>query len=479
MRRGLFGAAILVFFLFAGRCAHAQATCLAVTPSGAGSQNGSNWSNALAGLPGTLTRGTIYYVADGTYLGINFSTGASGTSTVEVRKAQSYDFGSGTNCSSSIGAGWNTATMGSGQATFGRSNVGGPYFILNGNGTQTTPGCGGAPGSTVSAAPPTPADCGIRIDDSQCSSSCMGAFRYSSTNLLLEYVEFNANSTPSANEDNFFFGVGGSSYTVKHMYGHNTGAVYFQYGGDSSSITYSYFWGTEVQGVLQDGTHGQAEFENPTVNNGIRAYNVYRDITGTAVWTFANPGGGTNNNWQFYGNVIWNSTTFTGATLSLGWLSDGLIACINSGVNCTNFTFSQNTVINVGDSPGINNENTGSYTVENNLYYSPHGSVSYNVGTGGTYTEDHNSYIAAGSSCPSGTANVCDNAGLNPFVNWLGGVFSLASDNADWDNRASLGSPFNTDAAGNAFTTDRGAYQFSGSVATPPQPATNLLATPH
>ena len=469
---------ILTLFLFAGRCARAQSTCLAVTPTGAGSENGSNWSNALAGLPGTLARGTVYYVADGTYPGINFSTGSSGTTTVEIRKAQSYDFGNGSNCSSAIGAGWNAATMGSGQATFGRSNVSGPYLVLNGNGTQTTPGCGGAPGLTMSAAPPNPKDCGIRIDDSHCSSSCMGPFRYSSTNLALEYVEFNANSTPSANEDNFFFGVGGSSYNVTHLYAHNTGAVYFQYGGGNSTITDSYFWGTECQGVLQDGTHGQAEFENPTVDNGVRAYNVYRDISGTAVWTFANPGGGTNSNWQFYGNVIFNSSTFTGATSSLGWLSDGLIACINSGVNCANFTFSQNTIINAGDSAGINNENTGSYTVENNLYYSTHGGVSYNVGTGGSYTQDHNSYILTG-SCPSGTANVCDSAGLNPFVNWLGGVFTLTSDNADWDNRASLGSPYNTDAAGNTFTTDRGAYQFSGSVAPPPQPATNLSATPH
>jgi hypothetical protein len=51
------------------------------------------------------------------------------------------------------------------------------------------------------------------------------------------------------------------------------------------------------------------------------------------------------------------------------------------------------------------------------------------------------------------------------------GVFTLSSDNANWNGWTGLfGSPYDTDAAGNAFTTDRGAFQFSSgilAVATP------------
>jgi len=65
---------------------------------------------------------------------------------------------------------------------------------------------------------------------------------------------------------------------------------------------------------------------------------------------------------------------------------------------------------------------------------------------------------------------VTDESAPNPFTNWTGGTFALASENPDWNNRASLGASYNTDAAGNAFTSDRGAYQYCppGQCAPPP-----------
>jgi hypothetical protein len=444
------------------------ATCHVITAAGSGSNSGADWNNAYAGIPATLTRGDVYYLADGTYHSFNFSTAASGTTTIEFRKAQSYD-----NCTST---GWNTATMGSAQAVFPRGiSIASSYFILNGNGTQTSPGCGGAPGSTISSTPPNPKDCGIVIDDTTCSSSCIGVVHTSSGPFTFEYVEFRGNSTPSANEDNFVFGSGSSPSTYNHIYGHNTGAVYFQYGCNSRTVEYSYFWGTEVQGPTSDGTHGQYSYCGSGDSNGAEHDSVYRDITGTAVWTFAFPDS-TESGWRFYNNVIFNSTTFTGASLSLGWVSDGLIACINSGSNCNNFTFVQNTIINTGNSSGINNENAGSYTVENNLWYGiKSGGVAFNGGSGGSYAQDHNSFVA--SPCPSGTANVCDSSGANPFVSWSASNFNLVSDSSDWNNRLALGAPYNVDVNGNVLTTDRGAFQYNGSVAQAPQPPSGLTAT--
>ena len=71
-------------------------------------------AGAYVGLPSTLTRGDVYCLADGNYGNhLSLSTPASGSLTIELRKAQSYD----PDCSGL--AGWNTSTMGSAQARLG------------------------------------------------------------------------------------------------------------------------------------------------------------------------------------------------------------------------------------------------------------------------------------------------------------------------------------------------------------------------
>ena len=61
----LLRAVIFITFIFSAKSA--SAACHTVTPSGSGSQTGADWNNAYAGLPGTLVRGDIYYLADGNY----------------------------------------------------------------------------------------------------------------------------------------------------------------------------------------------------------------------------------------------------------------------------------------------------------------------------------------------------------------------------------------------------------------------------
>jgi len=443
----------------------AFAACHTVTPSGSGSKTGADWNNAYAGLPGTLVRGDIYYLADGNYNPYTFNTSNSGTTTVEIRKAQPSDHCTGT--------GWNTSTMGSAQAIMPSIDVTASYLVVNGNGSQTMPGCGGAPGLTVTASPPTKSDCGIKIDNSSCSGAadaCDGPISIESGvgHYTFEYLEEQGNGNNSSDEIEVF--AKGSTASVSnfiHDYMHNAGCVYLQYGGDQRTVAFSYFWLTQSN---SSGCHGQAEFYSPPDSNGINHSNVYRDIQGTAVWTFANPGTGTSTGWEFYDDVIW-ATSYTS-----GQLDNGILACINSGVNCTGFTVVQNTIIGTQYANGINNENTGSYTVENNIWYktedntgSP-GGITFATGSGGSYTQNHNSFLQSGTSCPSGTSNVCNGSALNPFTNWTTGVFTLVSDASDWNSRLSLSSPYNTDAAGNTFTTDRGAYQSSGSSQAPQAP---------
>jgi hypothetical protein len=360
--------------------------------------------------------------------------------------------------------------MGSGQAVFPGSYYGNivvvnqPYFILNGNGRSTSAGCGGAPGTTVTASPPAPADCGFKLDNSSDSAGTTIWNEVSaSAHVTFEYIEL-SEPGDNAKEQYDVFGPGAGPSTYAHIYGHNAGCVYFQDGGDTRTISSSYFWGTETHGAT-GGCHGQFSFESGSTSNSSEWNNVYRDITGTAIWTFANTST-THNNWLFYNNVIYNS--FPTASWA-PYLSDGTIACINAGTNCTNFQFMQNTVANI-NVPGINNENTGSYTVEDNLYYEDANPPSFNVGTGGSYIQDHNSCVQSG-TCPSGTANVTDTSAPNLFTNWTGGNFTLASENADWNNRLPLSSLFTTDPAGTTRTTDRGAYQYI-------QLGLNTIATP-
>ena len=292
-------ALLVVLALVLSSSSSAFAACHTVTPSGSGSKTGADWNNAYAGIPSTLVRGDVYYLADGSYPAYTFSTGGSGTTTIEIRKAQSYD-----NCTST---GWNTSTMGSSQARFVGDpalSVNGPYFTMNGNGNTKASGCGGGPGTTVASEPPTPSDCGIALVGSgNQNSGATNVVGIHASNLTLNYIELVGSGYNAGDLE--IFGSGGGYLTITHMYGRNSGCVYVQDVGTNSTIDHSYFWGTEVYGA-PGGCHGQAEFEEGGTNNGVRSNNVYRDITGTAVWTFA-AGAGTNNNWQFYNNVVFYS----------------------------------------------------------------------------------------------------------------------------------------------------------------------------
>jgi hypothetical protein len=456
---------VLLFVYFAAF--PGRATCHVITVSGSGSKTGADWNNAYDGIPMTLTRGDVYYLADGEYGNYTFDDAVSGTQLVTVKKAQTYD-----HCTDT---GWSAGTMGAAQAVFSthpQFTVLADYFVLDGNGTQTTPGCGADPGALVSGSPANPKDCGIKLDNRGCSGSCSGVLGPGGSHTTYKYIEI-VGSGSNADDQIEMWGVVGLAgpTTFTHLYGHNAGCVYFQYGGNAREVSFSYFWGTEVNGAA-GGCHGQYSFYGNNDSNGSEHDNVYRDITGTAVWTFAWPAG-THTNWKYYNNVVYNSSP---AVAWSPYLSDGVLACINSGVNCTGFTVAQNTFANLTGSSGINNESSGSYTVQNNIYYGSN-APSFLVGTGGSFTQDHNSCLHSG-TCSAGTANVTNGSAADPFVGWTTGNFNLASESSDWNNRVALGVPYTTDPNGVPRTSDRGVYE-SLSVAQPPNSPTSLTATVH
>src|SRR2546422_2778343 len=116
---GLKAAATLLLFALP-----ASAVCHVVTPAGAGLRDGSTWDNAFAGLPATLVRGDVYYIATGNYTGgYRFNTPESGTTVITIKKATPTD-----HCTET---GW-VASFGVGQAVWDISNGGTFQFTDNG-----------------------------------------------------------------------------------------------------------------------------------------------------------------------------------------------------------------------------------------------------------------------------------------------------------------------------------------------------------
>jgi hypothetical protein len=477
----LLRAAILIAFVFSAK--GALAACHAVTPSGSGSKTGADWNNAYAGLPATLVRGDIYYLADGNYGNrLTLSTPESGTTPIELRKAQSYD-----NCTST---GWNTGTMGSAQAVWTWGSPGSmvsitsSYWTINGNGrgAATEIGCGGVhanpPASMLDAAP-NPAACGIKIDASTCPSASLrgcdngsGEMHGGGASIIWESVEWKGQGLNSnGNNDSetyFWFATPSPNMVVTHSYLHNASTTYVTNangGWNNGTFSYNYVWGSF------DGSnnHGEALQDTGTDSGTLIHHNSFRDMNDNGVLVFVDPVAGTHNAFQFYDNIDWCSQGNSCRH------SVGFVACINASQTCTNFVIVHNVIQGGNNNCGVKSTNTGSYTIKNNVWYncSPAPLPSSGV------TEDHNSWLNSGSG-GSGTGDVTDTSAPNPFVNWPAGNFNLSSENADWNNQidlSSLGAQYNIDLNGAIFTTDRGASQFNGSVSQAPQPPTGLSAT--
>jgi hypothetical protein len=451
----------------------AVAACHAVTPSGSGAKTGADWNNAYAGLPATLVRGDIYYLADGNYGNhLTLTTPASGTLTIELRKAQSYDYGNA-NCTSSIGAGWNTSTMGSAQAYWASTgsgqivNVGtGGYYIINGNGNNATTsevGCGGVqanPPSTMKGAAPNPAACGIRIDDSTCSSTATngcdggdGVMKGGGANIIWESVEwFGQGLNADGNNDSetyFWFAVTPlTNATITHSYLHNASTTFFTVvngAWNDGSFDHNYVWG------VYDGSvnHGEAIQLQGSNSGDVVHHNIFRDqqTNGDMVAVIT----GTQSNMAFYDNVDFCSA---GGTATSCRHNDGVIGCFN-GQTCSNYLVYNNTFSFPGNCGWNVSGGPSTMTVENNIWYN-----CSSVGmVGGTNVVDYNSYLNSAQSAV-GSHDVSTSSATNPFVNLPAGNIALASESDDWSGRLALSAPYNVDIYGNTYTTDRGAAQY-------------------
>src|ERR1035438_86045 len=95
-----------------------------------GSGTGASWANAYNGFgtgsgkvnPAAMSRGVTYWIANGNYGGINFSTPDSGTTVIAVKGATNASHGPASDWSSSY----------AGQALFTGGGVTSDYWTFNG-----------------------------------------------------------------------------------------------------------------------------------------------------------------------------------------------------------------------------------------------------------------------------------------------------------------------------------------------------------
>jgi hypothetical protein len=496
----LFGVVLPLLFLSAFLAPSALAACHAVSISGAGTKDGSSWTNAKAysSLAGSgFVRGDVYYFADGNYGtgGFSITTAASGTKTITIKKAQSYNYGrTSDGCSNDISAGWNAATMGSSQAVWNAAAAGsmvanfgsGGYYIINGNGQYAANevGCGGVqanPPANMEASPPNPSNCGFKWDDSTCTvtttDGCSGGWYINGgapgIQLLgLEIKGQGLNSNGNNNSEAYaWFASGGnlSGVVIRNSYSHNQSTTTFTVvggGWEGGSFDHNYLWGNfdgsvnHGEAIQLQGNNGQM-IPNNINDNIFRDQQTNGDVVGTDIY-------GARQTFNFYNNVDFCSA---GGTSTSCRHNDGVIGCFGTSV-CANVKIYNNT-FSFPSMCGFNvSGGAATMTVENNLWYN-----CTTVGmVGGTNTVDYNTYLNSSQSAVGAHDVSISSGAANPFVSLATGNVNLVSDSSNYDNRLSLAAPFSIDLYGNSFTTNRGAAQYASSSIKPGAPS-NLSGT--
>lgn len=411
------------------------------------SGSGSDWTNAYATLPASLTRGDTYYVADGSYSSYTFDDDASGTSVITIKKATASDHGTDT--------GW-TSTYGDGQAAFGEFQFTRPYYAIDGA-TRNESNWKDSAAYGIK----TTGVRSSRLDGGHSpSGECSG------DNLSFRYMHVGTNTTSystfSGGRSFYIGGFGGGSmacqnWTISKVLIQNTEEIQCA-GGDGITVEDSYIYTVWAKEAMRGQIYcSNVVFRRNTLENACltKPGTTDRCTAELAAWD-----GTSMDHWEVYGNTIWrygsdiensNGVILIGDN---GWGG-------NIGPVTNNSVAYNNTIagIIVAASDNYVQLNGGSGNVaRNNLGYNSDTTVGF-----GANTVSNNMYATS-----------------NPFVNYSSGNFRLTAPTA---SGYTLSSPYNTDPDGNVRGADGvwdiGAYEYGGTSTpdtTPPTSPTNLVA---
>lgn len=402
-----------------------------------GTNDGSDWANPLDDLPTDLTRGNVYYVADGNYADHVFNEPESGTTLITVKKATGADHGTET--------GW-VSTYGDGQAAFsvdsGQMQIATSYYVIDGQ-------VGGGPAIWGTNGTDDGTSYGFRIFTTLTGDAKLVNITAPVSNITLKHIDFSFDgntiynwppdlTNPGKWQDSIYSVNSVSNLTVSYARFWRSGRTCFLSRGTWSNITVEYTFfekctittvqgpGSQPHGQLWSASHGSGEFNGITFR-----WNFILDFDSTGGITMAGGDGV-----DIYGNI------FNGVSGQ----ANGVLANWSTETLTTNVRVYNNTFVDTDAAIGIGN-NSG-WVAKNNLFYS-------NNRTSFTNTTHDYSYTDVSLGETNEQVNVS-----NPFTNYAGKDFSLASATNAGET---LAAPYNVDMFGNVRggdgTWDRGAIE--------------------
>jgi hypothetical protein len=392
-----------------------------------GTGSGDDWTNAYTELPASLTRDYTYYIADGSYSGYTFDDTVDGTKLITVKKAIVADHGTAT--------GWSD-TYGDGTATFTGSLVfKTDYYVVD--------------GITRNENDWQEQVYGFRIIGGGIYSA-NSFFDVNGNHFICRYIDIGdpiGTTYPTVDDSGFYMVGSVQDITLSRCYIHNVLLSVMLTGVDGVTIEYCYI----EQNWSKEAVRGQSQ-----AKNGIIRYCVFKNTTkdaggagetGTApiaIWDGDTIGDF--DNWEIYGNIIWNSENinYTGGAILLG--GDNGVSSVGVGAN--NIKIYNNTLVGLDNGPSriLVLSDNGNCQIRNNLWYD---------------------CTTTGAGVTGGTGNTVDNntvASSNPFVNYTAGSSTADLHLSAAIAGATLSSPYNTDMEGTTRgadgTFDIGAYEF-------------------
>jgi hypothetical protein len=254
-----------------------------VRAGASGAANGSDWTNAYPSLPATLTRGDTYYVAGGTYSGYRFSTPASGTTLITIKRATIADHGTTT--------GWSDS-FGQGQAFFAGSwDFSSSYWLIDGQ-------VGGGPGSWTTGF-------GFKVKETADTVISIGS---NASNITIRHVEAEGNGGDGdggtgANDIFNNYTAGTRNVTVSYAYFYNAGRCIFFSRGSNMTFEYIYTgYHESTPGQHSEVASIWTASPDPRPTNYTFRYNVFTHAEGTGGLIMDGDG------LYVYGNVFYRPT---------------------------------------------------------------------------------------------------------------------------------------------------------------------------
>lgn len=428
--------------------------CIAAThyvrQGATGNGSGNDWTNAYTSLPSSLVRGDTYFIADGSYSGYTFDDANSGTTVITIRKATSANHGTSTGWSDSYGAG---------QAKFGAMFFYTDYYAVDGQVRNATWRLGDLNQYGFQFA-------NTRLDNGSGTGG---------DNLTFTYVDFHGGGRDTGAGDDVIYGLtGNSNLTFQYCALHDSDRTIFLMRGNWTNfvVDHSYL----ARNTSTPAVHGEI-LSSTSSTNVTFSNNVVEDPEGTAVWAMLN--GGTANGWNIYGNVVLHTDAYwadTGRKSGHNIGISGVVYCANDASNnntCNNLLAYNNTMYHLRAiySGFFVQAGSGNY-VYNNLWYNASGTA------GGTNTTSGWNWYYNSTNIDSSSTKITCSSNCNIFVDITGRDFRLTSPTAAG---TSVPSAMSVDpnglARGADGTLDRGAYEYSSSVTSGPQPPAVVTAS--